>query len=167
MNQTYIFKNEQQLGPFDDSLILNSLTNRTFDYSDLCSREGWSEWKPLGDIYPQPQKATIKKTPIKNWWCKPFGTLKCGKIIAVLVCFLIILGASLFKFYYVDTDLYWMPSVLVIYLVIRFLWKAITKSVALNKPVPQGPVIIFLIVLAFFTLWGIIYAYNDSKYAKI
>lgn len=54
MNQTYIHKNDQQLGPFDDSVILQSLGNGVFDYSDLCWREGWEDWRQLESIYPKP-----------------------------------------------------------------------------------------------------------------
>ena len=54
MNQTHILKNHQQLGPFDDALILASLQNGSFDYSDLCWREGWEDWKPLDSLFPRP-----------------------------------------------------------------------------------------------------------------
>ena len=54
MNQTVIYKNEQQLGPFDDLTILESLNSGSFDPNDLCWREGWEEWKALSAIYPKP-----------------------------------------------------------------------------------------------------------------
>ena len=60
MNQTYIHKNDQQLGPFDDSVILMSLSNGAFEYEDLCWRDGWEDWKPLGSIYPRPK--AVSKT---------------------------------------------------------------------------------------------------------
>ena len=61
MNQTFIYKNEQQLGPFDDAIILTSLGNGTFEYSDLCWRDGWTNWHPLDTIYPKPQSRVQAK----------------------------------------------------------------------------------------------------------
>jgi membrane protein YdbS with pleckstrin-like domain len=61
MNQTFIYKNEQQLGPFDDATILQSLNNGSFDSADLCWREGWAEWKTLEAIYPKP--GNLKNQP--------------------------------------------------------------------------------------------------------
>jgi hypothetical protein len=58
---TYIYKNNEQLGPFDDALILSSLQNSTFDYSDLCWREGWEDWKTLDSIYPKPNEKLERK----------------------------------------------------------------------------------------------------------
>ena len=57
-NQTYIQKGGQQLGPFDDAFILTSLGNGTFEYGDLCWREGWEDWKPLESFYPKPKGST-------------------------------------------------------------------------------------------------------------
>lgn len=56
MNLTYIHKNGHQLGPFDDTMIFVSLNNRTFEYTDLCWREGWEDWKTIETIYPRAQQ---------------------------------------------------------------------------------------------------------------
>ena len=73
MNQTFIYKNEQQLGPFDDSTILQQLNNGSFDYADLCWRDGWEEWRTLGSTYPKPgsskaQPATSVQTEEQPVW---------------------------------------------------------------------------------------------------
>jgi hypothetical protein len=73
MNQTFIYKNEQQIGPFDDSTILQSLNNGAFDYADLCWREGWEEWRPIEAAYPKPsypknQNATSVEEEEKVAW---------------------------------------------------------------------------------------------------
>ena len=60
MNQTFVYKNEQQLGPLDDETILQSLNNGSFDYSDLCWRDGWEEWKTLDQIYPKPGSSKVQ-----------------------------------------------------------------------------------------------------------
>jgi len=84
MNQTYIYKNEQQLGPFDDSTILQSLANGTFSWSDLCWRENWEGWKPLDSVYPKP---SFVQAPISM-----SKTKMEGFSIASLVCSLLFLG---------------------------------------------------------------------------
>ena len=198
MNQTYIYKNGQQLGPFDDTLIINSLTNGTFDYIDLCSREGWNEWKPLGEIYPRPQKTpfsqeglkqarVIKKSSIKNWWSKPFGKLTYGDLIAFVVSASILAcgvgymgyirgegGLTLVRNLAPDIGLKaasvvvgiaTLPTIIFIW-AMRFYWRYFRKSEKYSKSFPQGPVIIFLTILGLLSLWGMIYTYNDSKYAK-
>src|SRR2546430_794690 len=49
---TYIYKDDQQLGPFEDEQVLRSLTDGIFSCDDLAWREGWQEWKPLRSLYP-------------------------------------------------------------------------------------------------------------------
>jgi len=48
---TYINKNGQQLGPFSDEQIIEGLKNGLYSPEDLCWREGWSNWKPLREVY--------------------------------------------------------------------------------------------------------------------
>jgi hypothetical protein len=36
-------------------MIFNLLTDGTIDWTDLCWREGWEEWKTLESTYPKPQ----------------------------------------------------------------------------------------------------------------
>ena len=57
-NQIYIHKNGEQLGPFDNTLVTTGLTKGSFDYSDLCWRVGWEEWRTLATIFPNNEKTT-------------------------------------------------------------------------------------------------------------
>jgi len=50
---TYIRKDHQRLGPFDDSEVLASLRNGKYFADDLGWREGMADWKPLRDLYPE------------------------------------------------------------------------------------------------------------------
>jgi hypothetical protein len=49
---TLIFKNEQQLGPFEDFEILASLQSGEYSYGDLAWRQGMTAWEPLHLLYP-------------------------------------------------------------------------------------------------------------------
>lgn len=60
---TFISKNGKQLGPFSDEEVLQGIKEGTYSVDDLCSREGWTDWKRLGDVYAsqlqQPKKQTV------------------------------------------------------------------------------------------------------------
>jgi len=49
---TYIRKDHQRLGPFDDSEVLADLRDHKYFADDLGWREGMADWKPLRDLYP-------------------------------------------------------------------------------------------------------------------
>jgi len=97
MNQTFIYKNEQQLGPFDDATILQSLNNGSFDYADLCWRDGWEEWKPLDAIYPKPstlknQHALFTEEEKVVWEGRPSMLNYIGMWILGLITIPILIG---------------------------------------------------------------------------
>lgn len=52
---TWIHKNGQTLGPFDDAQMLGFLKDGFFSYEDLACRDGGSEWIALSEIYPRPR----------------------------------------------------------------------------------------------------------------
>lgn len=52
----YIHKNEQQLGPFDESQISEGLNSGAISLEDLAWKEGLTEWVRLGDLLHEPQK---------------------------------------------------------------------------------------------------------------
>jgi hypothetical protein len=61
----YIYKNEQQLGPFSREEISEKLQLNEFNQEDLCWKEGWEEWRPLSIEFatktpPPPPKKQIK-----------------------------------------------------------------------------------------------------------
>jgi len=49
---TYIRRDHQRLGPFDDSEVLAGLRDHKYFADDLGWREGMADWKPLRDLYP-------------------------------------------------------------------------------------------------------------------
>ena len=49
---TYIRKDHQRLGPFDDGDVLAGLRGHKYFADDLGWREGMADWKPLRDLYP-------------------------------------------------------------------------------------------------------------------
>ena len=54
----YIYKNDQQLGPFDDAQISEALTSGEFSLEDLAWKEGLTEWVRLENLLQKPQKIT-------------------------------------------------------------------------------------------------------------
>jgi hypothetical protein len=50
----YVYKDGQQLGPYDDEAILQSLRNGAFTSADLASRDGQGDWRPLSFYFPLP-----------------------------------------------------------------------------------------------------------------
>jgi hypothetical protein len=86
----YIYKNEQQLGPFEDSMIIDAIRAGTYSYDDLCWKEGWEDWKPLRTLFPEPPRAGGTPPP-------PPDKKSKGKIIALAgsaVLILVILYAA-------------------------------------------------------------------------
>ncbi len=58
--QTFIIKDNQQLGPFRDSEVLAGLSTGAYSAQDLAWREGMPEWKPLQTLYP----STLPPVPV-------------------------------------------------------------------------------------------------------
>lgn len=48
----YIYRNNQQLGPFDESYVKDELRNGNFSASDLACQEGSTDWIPLSTLFP-------------------------------------------------------------------------------------------------------------------
>lgn len=48
----YIYKNNQQLGPFGDADTVNGLRSGAYSPNDLACRTGMKEWQPLSLLYP-------------------------------------------------------------------------------------------------------------------
>ena len=46
----YIWKNEEQTGPFDLNEVLRCLEEGTYLSQDFCWIETWSEWRPLSEL---------------------------------------------------------------------------------------------------------------------
>src|SRR5438093_5166579 len=54
---TYVRRNGEKLGPFEDAQLLSSLQQGTFSYDDLALRDGWTDWKPLRTLFAPPATA--------------------------------------------------------------------------------------------------------------
>ena len=50
--QIYVSKNNQQLGPFEESKVLEMLGSGELSPNDQAIRQGGSEWQKLGDLFP-------------------------------------------------------------------------------------------------------------------
>jgi len=73
---TYILRGEEVVGPLTREEVLHGLTDGTFNRDDFCARDGWPEWRKLGDVYkerpvnPNPPplgKSNKKKIPKQSW----------------------------------------------------------------------------------------------------
>src|ERR1035437_1719153 len=53
-NRLYIYKNNQQYGPYDESAVLEWLRNGQCALSDLAIQERMNDWQPLGMMFPVP-----------------------------------------------------------------------------------------------------------------
>jgi hypothetical protein len=49
---TYIRKNDQQLGPFDDSHVVTGMRDGLYHPDDFAWREGRPGWEPLRNLFP-------------------------------------------------------------------------------------------------------------------
>jgi len=49
----YVHKNGQQLGPFEENIVISSIRAGQFSGSDLGIRQGDSDWQPLSEMFPE------------------------------------------------------------------------------------------------------------------
>jgi membrane protein YdbS with pleckstrin-like domain len=72
---TYVRRNGEKLGPFEDAQLLSSLQQGMFSYDDLALRDGWTDWKPLRTLFPPPATALGVTPPTaeeqRMWSGKP------------------------------------------------------------------------------------------------
>lgn len=63
--QLYIYKNNQQTGPFDEESVLGELRSGTLSPDDLGIRPGEANWQRLGDIFAGriPELAVFASAP--------------------------------------------------------------------------------------------------------
>lgn len=57
--QIYIAKNNRQLGPFDESQVLEMLANNELSPNDLGIRHGAEKWQHLGELFPNSVNQSI------------------------------------------------------------------------------------------------------------
>ena len=58
---TYVRRNGEKLGPFEDAQLLSSLQQGMFSYDDLALRDGWTDWKPLRTLFASPGTAPVAR----------------------------------------------------------------------------------------------------------
>src|SRR4051812_41919160 len=51
----YVYKNNQPMGPFEESRILEWLASGQLSYEDLAIRHGATEWATLREMFPSGQ----------------------------------------------------------------------------------------------------------------
>ena len=92
----YIYKNNQQLGPFEESQVLEMLGSGQISPNDMGIRQGESQWQPLQNLFPRvilatPQATFAVANGVKNNGCrKAFGTM------LLIFGLLIFVGGSFF-----------------------------------------------------------------------
>jgi hypothetical protein len=63
----FIYKNDQQLGPFDETQIKTGLWKGEFEIDDFAWKEGLTEWVKLGDLLKDEEKTPkIQKNAVEN-----------------------------------------------------------------------------------------------------
>lgn len=86
----YISKNNQQLGPFEESKVLEMLGNGQLSRNDLAIRHGEEQWRKLAELYPNLQiepPAKIETQPIEPKKSRKGLLLGCGGffLVALLI----------------------------------------------------------------------------------
>jgi hypothetical protein len=56
----YIYKNDQQSGPYEEHIVLEQLKSGVLSPNDLAVRHGETRWQPLSDMFPE----TIAAAPL-------------------------------------------------------------------------------------------------------
>lgn len=55
----YVYKDDQQLGPFENAQVAEALHTGKFSYDDVAWQEGWTDWRPLRTLFPPPPPSKI------------------------------------------------------------------------------------------------------------
>ena len=98
--QIYVSKNNQQIGPFEESKVLEMLKSGQLSPNDLAIRHGEREWQKLGSFYPDvvnlaPAKAAVKQSvPRKS---RTGLLLGCGGFFLIFLLIAGVLGFLAFR----------------------------------------------------------------------
>ncbi len=96
--QIYINKKGQQLGPFDETAVVNMLQNGQLSPNDLAIRQGQQQWQKLVQMFPQTTPAWAVPTPSVAPPISPktesskgmlYGLIGCGGLLIVGIIALI------------------------------------------------------------------------------
>jgi hypothetical protein len=91
----YIYKNDQQLGPFDDAQISEALTSGQFAIDDLARTEEGTEWIHLGDLLKKTQTTSCSPEADEGFLAALFET-SFNRFIALKVYGLVYKVAIMF-----------------------------------------------------------------------
>ena len=76
----HLYKNNQQLGPYEDSVVIEGLRTGAFLSNDLACREGMTEWQPLSRLFPLETQTSASSGPLNAGQPKPPKCIVCGSI---------------------------------------------------------------------------------------
>lgn len=62
----YIYKNNQQLGPFEENQIFEMLRNNQLSPNDSAFRQGGKEWRKLSEIFPNAEMPNTENRAFIN-----------------------------------------------------------------------------------------------------
>lgn len=88
----YVNRNNEKLGPFTEDVVLQNLKTGDFAPIDLAVREGETNWKPLGAMFP----GAVPLQVIKGTGGSKSGS---GKIITIAGILILIAVIALVAFY--------------------------------------------------------------------
>lgn len=119
----YVHKNNQQLGPLEESKVLEMLKTGELSTQDMAIRQGETEWRKLGDYYPnvgsqapaaepaaQAQPAPVAETQPAPKKSKKGLLLGCGALLVIALLIAAILGFLAYRNLYPEDSMEDLPS---------------------------------------------------------
>lgn len=99
----YIYKNNQQTGPFDDNAVIEWLKKGQLSPDDMAFRQGQAGWQPLKNIFPfagapiLPTQSSPPQVSLNNQYTSPpqksgGGAGKTILILALVFGFILVVG---------------------------------------------------------------------------
>lgn len=96
----YIFKNNQQSGPFEEAKVLEMLRDGQLSSDDMAVRQGASEWQKLGSLFPNVggvSASVAAATPTAAKKSRKGLLLGCGGFFLIALLVASVLGFLAFR----------------------------------------------------------------------
>lgn len=111
--QIYINKNNQQLGPFEETKVLEMLRNGELSPNDLAIRHGEKEWQRLSNYYPKVENTAVEK--VEDTQSAPKKSRKglllgCGGFFLIGLLITAVLGILAYRNLYPADSLEDLPN---------------------------------------------------------